>query len=62
MCSDEMTDLEVIDVINKGIGDDAKNLLDFEMQCLGAELRGDPHRFDGYARLLDGNIGNIKED
>ena len=59
---DEATDLEVIDIVNKGLDDGAKNLLDFEMQCLDAELSGDPHRFDGYARLLDGNIGNTKNE
>lgn len=61
MCRDEMTDLEVIDIIKKG-PDDGKNILDFEMRCLDAELCGDPHRFDGYARLLDGNIGNTKDE
>lgn len=62
MCRDEMTDLEVFDIINKGLDDTAKNLLDFDRQCLDAELCGDPHRFDGYARLLDGNIGNTKDE
>lgn len=62
MCRDEMTDLEVIDIIKKGLDDTAKNLLDFDRQCLDAELSGDPHRFDGYARLLDGNIGNTKNE
>ena len=61
MCIDEMTDLEVIDIINKGLDDDAKKTLDFETECLDDELRGDPHRFDGYARLLDGNIGNTND-
>lgn len=60
MCRDEMTDLEVIDIISKGLDDDVKDFLDFEMECLDAELSGDPHRFDGYARLLDGNIGKTK--
>ncbi len=59
---DEMTDLEVFDIINKGHDDGAKNLLDFQMQCLDADLHGNPHRFDGYARLLDGSIGNTKDE
>ena len=62
MCRDEMTDLEVIDIINKCLDDGTKNILDFETECLNADLRGDPHRFDGYARLLDGNIGNTKDE
>lgn len=62
MCRDEMTDLESVDIINKGLDDGAKNLLDFQMQCLDADLHGDPHRFDGYARLLDGNIENTKNE
>lgn len=59
---DEATDLEVIDIINKGLDDGTKNLLDFDRQCLDADLSGDPHRFDGYARLLDGSIGNTKDE
>ena len=62
MCRDEMTDLEAIDIINKGLDDGAKNLLDFQMQCLDADLHGDPHRFDGYASLLHVDFGNTKDE
>jgi len=61
MCRDEMTDLEVFDIINKGHDDGAKNLLDFQMQCLDAELHGNPHRFDGIASLLHVDFGNTKD-
>ena len=61
MCRDEATDLEVFDIINKGLGDGAKNLLDFQMQCLDADLHSDPHRFDGIASLLHVDFGNTKD-
>jgi hypothetical protein len=61
MCRDEMTDLEVFDIINKGHDDGAKNLLDFQMQCLDADLHSDPHRFDGIASLLHVDFGNTKD-
>ena len=62
MCPDEMTDLEVFDIINKGHDDGAKNLLDFQMQCLDADLHSDPHRFDGIASLLHVDFGNTKDE
>ena len=62
MCRDEMTDLEAIDIINKGLDDGAKNLLDFQMQCLDADLHSDPHRFDGIASLLHVDFGNTKDE
>lgn len=61
MCRDEMTDLESVDIINKGLDDGAKNLLDFQMQCLDADLHSDPHRFDGIASLLHVDFGNTKD-
>lgn len=62
MCRDEMTDLESVDIINKGHDDGAKNLLDFQMQCLDADLHSDPHRFDGIASLLHVDFGNTKDE
>ena len=61
MCRDEMTDLEVNGIINKDLDDDAKNILDFETEYLDAELRGDPRRFYGYARLLDTKDGHSQD-
>ncbi len=52
MCPDEVTDNEYLDSVNKAFEDSERAYLDFERRCLDAELRGDPHRFDGCAGML----------
>ena len=56
MCPDDVTFDEVMAALEAQARRDVERYEQFEQECIEADLRGDPHRFDGFHSLIEKDI------
>ena len=47
------------EALRKCMVDNAKKLIEFDSQCIKADIEGDPHRFDGFARVIESDVRGV---